>query len=183
MGAEKTPIKVPRIKEKDRQAVLENVLSWGTEPWKVRNPNARSSFEDYYQRWGELGKKYALAEVLIEDQSQRMGMYKNPKFLLDAFIPPDLELEGETQQQAEEFRYRLQLLLLKHNLLAANDPEAESAVMSFVERDAMLTACMGILPLPIMSALVTVEMYKDMTDEERLQTYMNNNARSLLSSY
>src|SRR5258706_76611 len=184
MTAENKPIfAVPGIKDIDGTIWI--ALNWGSPEWRAKNPdqNAGRSFEDVYRKSPTLGSKYAVASVLIEKESERFGRYKNPRFLLDAFIPPQMSLEGDAKKEAEELKFRLQLSLLKQNLLTPEDPEAESAVLGFVERDEMLQACRGVLPLPVMSALVTVQMYQDITDQERLQTYMNNNARSLLSDY
>ncbi len=148
------------------------------------------TFEANYESSTDFGLKYIMARSLLQD-----GKYDKPLLLLRKFIPAaDIitkHKEAEDRQKAEEeiksgfaqeLKDRLRLLLVEKGQIkpgSEEDKDAQKALIRFAERDQILRQLMELLPIHVVGAITSAQMFENVTDEEKREKLRSWTTRAL----
>ncbi len=195
--------------ETPRMNMVEKVLAWramkGLGPKaevEIGGTSFTGSFDGNYSANTRFSVKYQIAKALLED-----GRFPDPNYLVRSFIPAkhtieELNVQSPTSDEdvkeqrdyqnakqdiesghAQVLKDQLQLLLVEqgHVKIGSDDEkEAHQVVNRFIDKDAVLSQLVDLLPIHVMGAITSAQMFENATGDEKKEKLRSFSTRALL---
>lgn len=147
----------------------------------------RKEFMYHYRYATDFQAKKVFALQLAFDERSR---FKNIKFLLDRFVPPNSWLEKpltkDQRAEGQRIRDEMTFLFMEQGLINPNSKEgkeAGQAVLGFIERNEDLKALQGVINPAIFGAIVNAKIFEKLPDKEKKERFRSWTTKAILRRY